>query len=324
MRADLPVTRCRRHFIIIGAMKAGTTSLFRFLTSHPEISGSAAKELHYFSLDAARFGRVGYSLKFLGLPGPVVGEASPSYSEYPRFGDTARRIRMLLPRVKLIYCVRDPVDRMRSHFNHEILEGRQAPSLSESAWTTEYLGPSLYGLQLERYLRYFEPSSIAVVHANQLRDERAATLAALYDFLEVDPGWIGATELSDENISEERVRISPTVAPLKRSPAARRIARLLPASLRGRLRTAVSVRKPTVDGEATPVPVDIAPIPTDMLALIHADREVFLDTASQCVVIGDRPPETWWADDFAATDGAQVMADALRRRREPTTREHIV
>ena len=61
MRADLPGSRCRRHFIIIGAMKAGTTSLFRFLTSHPEISGSAAKELHYFSLDAARLGRMGYT-----------------------------------------------------------------------------------------------------------------------------------------------------------------------------------------------------------------------------------------------------------------------
>src|SRR5688572_21649590 len=131
MRADARA-RCRRHFIIIGAMKAGTTSLFRFLTSHPEISGPQAKELHYFSLDAARLGRVGYSLKFLGLPGPVLGEASPSYAEYPRFGDTARRIRMLLPRVKLIYCVRDPLERMRSHFNHEILEGRQAPSLDES------------------------------------------------------------------------------------------------------------------------------------------------------------------------------------------------
>jgi hypothetical protein len=295
MRADVTRGRCRRHFIVIGALNAGTTRLFRFLTSHPDISGASAKELHYFSLDAARYGRVGYSLKFLRLPGPVVGEASPSYTEYPRFGDTARRIRTLLPQAKLIYCMRDPVARMRAHFTHEVLEGRQEPTRDEGAWTTEYLSPSLYGFQLERYLRYFEPSSIAVVHATQLRDQRQATLSSLYEFLEVDPGWDGASEMSDQNISDERARISPTIAPLKRSDVARRLARSLPAGLRRTLRSmaAASASSPAVRAR-DPRPMEVPAIPRDMLTLIRSDRDLFLELVRQCVVIGEDDPCSWW------------------------------
>jgi hypothetical protein len=255
----------------------------------------------------------------------VLGEASPSYSEYPRFGDTARRIRMLLPRVKLIYCVRDPLERMRSHFNHEILEGRQAPSLDESVWTTEYLGPSLYGMQLERYLRYFDPSSIAIVHSTQLREQRDETVAQLYDFLGVDPRWAGAAAISDQNISEERVRISPTAAPLKRWPVSRRVARHLPASVRGAIRSALSVRDPAERAGASDVPaVQIPPIPPDMLALVHADRDIFVESARRCVVIGDQPPDGWWADPMGSTDGDRAAADVLSRRRQPERREQIV
>lgn len=294
MPADLAHPHCRRHFIIIGAMKAGTTSLYRFLTTHPEISGPPSKELHYFSLDAARYGLPGYALKFVGLPGPVLGEASPSYTEYPRFGDTARRIRMLLPRVKLIYCVRDPIARMRSHFNHEILEGRQEPTCDVEAWTTEYLGPSLYGLQLERYLRYFDPGAIALVHAAQLREERQTTLAQLYDFLGVDTGWAGAAELDDQYTSEDRARIDPRVAPLKRWSVTRRAARRVPSALRSRLRSAVAERPRRSGPAGKRAAIEIPPVPEEIRALLRADREQFLELAAGCRIIGDVPPSQWW------------------------------
>jgi hypothetical protein len=296
MRADRSRGRshCRRHFIIIGAMKAGTTSLFRFLTSHPEISGSASKELHYFSLHGARFGRTGYDLNFLGLTGPLLGEASPSYSEYPRFGDTARRIRMVLPDVRLIYCVRDPIDRMVSHFTHEVLEGRQLASATDGAWTNEYLAPSLYGFQLERYLRYFDPSSIAVVDAEFLRSDRPAALDRLYRFLGVSTKWTAASDLADEYVSDERAPVSPLFAPLKRSTAVRRAARLVPAPVRSAARSAISIRNDSATSTATTVKVP--EIPPYFLEQLRDDRKRFLDQVDDCVLVGDRPPDQWWPE----------------------------
>jgi hypothetical protein len=286
---------CRRHFIIIGAMKAGTTSLFRFLTSHPEISGSATKELHYFSLHGARFGRTGYDLSFVGLSGPLLGEASPSYSEYPRFGDTARRIRVALPDVKLIYCVRDPIDRMTSHFTHEVLEGRQVASATDGAWTNEYLAPSLYGYQLERYLRYFDPSSLAIVDTEFLRTDRAAALERLYRFLGVSPRWTGGSDLADEYVSDERAPVSPTFAPLKRSASVRRLARLVPSSVRSAARSAISVHGTEADGGSPGDRVRVPPVPAHFLEQLHDDRRLFLPIAESCQLIGDRPPAEWWS-----------------------------
>jgi hypothetical protein len=177
------------------------------------------------------------------------------------------------------------------------LEGRQAPSVDPAAWSTEYLGPSLYGFQLERYLRYFEPSSIAIVHSAELRRDREKTMAALYEFLAVDPQWTGASDLADEYVSDERRQISPRAAPLKRSPVARRVARLMPASLRTAVRSAASVREPTGPDAVHGLRPQTPPIPDDMLMLLQADHELFVETASQCAVIGDdADPAHWWDD----------------------------
>jgi hypothetical protein len=287
---------CRHQFIIIGAMKAGTTSLFRFLTSHPDVSGSATKELHYFSIGGARLGRFGYEAKFARVRGSMIGEASPSYTEYPRYGDTARRIRMLLPDVKLIYCMREPTARMRSHFVHEVLEGRQSLTQNEAAWRGLYLAPSLYGYQLSRYLQYFEPSSIAVVESSFLRTGRGEVLSQLFDFLGVDSSWGGATRMADENVSRERAPVAPLFAPLKRSRTMQRASRLAPPRMRSAARSAVSVRWDRMRSGLTAPAIGqrMPAIPTRFLDALAADRLLLDDLLRDCVTIGAGPPETWW------------------------------
>jgi hypothetical protein len=112
-------------FIIIGAQKAGTTSLFRYLRSHPHVSAARGKEVHYFDFNYAK-GLLWYRASFAVRPWLWVlgklrghriesGEASPYYIFHPH---AAKRIAETIPDAKLILLVRDPVERAYSHYKH--------------------------------------------------------------------------------------------------------------------------------------------------------------------------------------------------------------
>ena len=119
--------------IIIGAMKSGTTSLFYYLSEHPEICASKEKELHFFS-DDDRFskGLDWYrSMWSLGPEHKVALEASPTYTMQPYRPDVAARIAALEELdCKFIYIARHPVSRFESHVRHEVaqhqLQGRRS------------------------------------------------------------------------------------------------------------------------------------------------------------------------------------------------------
>ena len=115
------------NFLIIGAQKAGTSSLYAYLVQHPQILPAATKELHFFSTEYSR-GTAWYRQQFprqarinnrarrLGKP-VITGEASPYYLFHPH---APQRIARLLPDVKLIVLLRDPVSRAYSHYRHEV------------------------------------------------------------------------------------------------------------------------------------------------------------------------------------------------------------
>ena len=117
-------------FLLLGAQKAGSTSLYVHLMQHPQIIGVARKELHFFDYKSA-LGSWWYRTNFptkaemaqrsaaLGKP-VLTGEASPYYLFHPH---AARRIARLLPDVKLIALLRNPVDRAFSHYHHEVRGG---------------------------------------------------------------------------------------------------------------------------------------------------------------------------------------------------------
>ncbi|MGF6353644.1 hypothetical protein ABIE27_001553 [Paenibacillus sp. 4624] len=106
-------------FLIIGAQKAGTTSLYNYLTQHPQVEQAIEKELHYFDLNYDKsfewylksFPELGKSRK------NITGEASPYYIFHP---SCAKRIKEKLPKVKLIIILRNPVDRAYSHYHHAV------------------------------------------------------------------------------------------------------------------------------------------------------------------------------------------------------------
>jgi hypothetical protein len=224
------------NFLVIGAMKAGTTSVHRYLREHPQVFMPERKELNFFvAEDGWSKGTSWYERHFEAAGGAVaVGEASPNYTKYPLFAGVPERIAKLLPEVRLIYLVRHPIERIRSHYLHRVLQGKERAPLEGAVLTNpSYLATSRYAMQIEQYLEWFARERLLVITTEQLRDERVATVRRVQAFLGVDPQWSDSRLLDREfhRTSDKRVR-RPLVAAALRVPGTRALARLAPRPMR--------------------------------------------------------------------------------------------
>jgi hypothetical protein len=224
MRELEAATMVLPNFFIIGAAKAGTTSLHYYLDQHPEIQMSSDKEPHFFCGPENGFpyamGRVSRLDEYEKLFDPafeVRGEASPGYTSYPRRQGVPERIKELQPNAKFIYLVRDPVARTVSHHQHRVAVDGERRSLSEalSDLSDPYapcICPSMYALQLERYLRNFPEERILVVDQADLLANRRSTLSQIFDFLSVDDTFDSGRFDDELYRSEERRTYPPGYA----------------------------------------------------------------------------------------------------------------
>lgn len=234
------------NFLVIGAMKAGTSSLYRYLRDHPQVFMPEPKELNFFVAERNwRLGRRWYEERFEGAESALaVGEASPSYSMHPTFRDVPKRIADVIPDVRLIYVLRHPIDRMLSHYlaTHHLrpIAGRERDPIQRERRPigrallndSQYLGASLYSMQIERYLEFFAPEQLLVVVSEQLKRERVSTLARIFDFLRVDSSSV--PPLVDEEFNRtagKRVRRRLGGRVEKLAPV-RALAPMLPASVK--------------------------------------------------------------------------------------------
>jgi hypothetical protein len=159
-------------FVIIGAMKCGTTSLFRWLEEQPEVRLPEIKEPHFFSRnDRWDRGLDWYRSLFADADADALtGEASASYTD-PRFSPLAAdRMARIVPRARLIFLVRDPVERIRSHYRHEVQRSRERRPLVEALEDPEnpYLRSSLYHRALAPYLDRFPREQVLVARLEDL------------------------------------------------------------------------------------------------------------------------------------------------------------
>lgn len=180
------------NLVIIGAMKCGTTSLHSYLSLHPEIKMSRQKELDFF-INKYNWHRGidWYQSHFQGKA-KIYGESSPNYSNYPSTSEVVPRMYDLIPQAKLIYLVRDPIVRMISHYVHKYSAGLENLPIQEALLDPSrpfYLYRSLYYLQLQQFLAYYQPSQILVLASEDLRQQTASTLRRVYEFLEVDTNF---------------------------------------------------------------------------------------------------------------------------------------
>ncbi len=98
---------------------------------------------------------------------------------------------LLGERSRIVYMVRDPIERMLSHYLHNVGGGYESRSLEEALGDPDsaYVARSRYAMQIEPYLASFDPGCVLVVDNAELGAERAATMRRVFEFCEVDPGF---------------------------------------------------------------------------------------------------------------------------------------
>jgi hypothetical protein len=190
------------NLLIIGAAKCGTTSLHFYLDQHPDVfmarpeEGSGPhKEMRLFWRDDWQE-RLGWYERQFDPGAKVRGEATPSYTHYPYLPDVPRRIHSVIPEARLIYLVRDPIDRIVAHWAQTREDGERA-SLEQAL--ADYERPdhrlvcaSRYATQVERYLEYFPRDRLLVLDMDELRADRLATIQAAFRFIGVDDRYRSA------------------------------------------------------------------------------------------------------------------------------------
>jgi Sulfotransferase domain len=180
-------------FLVIGAQKSGTTSLYEYLRSHPQVFMPDIKELDFFTpgINWER-GFGWYQRLFADADEGIsaIGEASTSYTKYPRYSGSAELISRYLPDARLIYVLRDPIDRLRSHYVHNVAFGTETAPLAKAVERNpDYINFSKYAMQLEQYLSHFGTEQILVITSEALRSRRVETLTGVFGFLGVRDDW---------------------------------------------------------------------------------------------------------------------------------------
>lgn len=215
MRRATADVRVLPTFLVIGAQKAGTTSLHEYLRNHPAVLTATVKEVQYFNKEYWR-GERWYRSQFplaaratavrrqTGVA-PQIGEATAAYLFDPR---VPARVQRLTPAVKLVAVMRDPVERAYSHYQMELRWGRETVPFEEAllreakelpnqlqriardpldpnGFACSYVARGRYAEQLERWLALFPREQLLVVVSEELRADPAAVTAQVFEFLGV-------------------------------------------------------------------------------------------------------------------------------------------
>ncbi len=229
------------HFIIIGAMKSGTTTLYRHLHDHPEVDMSRDKETDFFVAEKNwPRGRAWYENQF-SRADAVRGEASPNYTKSRDFTGVPARIASMCPEVRLIYILRDPVARAQSQYSHSVVMGSLTPDLEGFEDSHEYahiLDGSLYAEQLEVYLAHFPREAILVLDFDDLLRDPQGVMDQITTHIGVSRYPLQSAEA--KNDSAEISRVPAPILRFAQSPVGRRLAGLVSREMRDRLRGALA------------------------------------------------------------------------------------
>jgi hypothetical protein len=236
-------------------MKAGTTSLYNYLRDHPQIFMPETKEVNFFnSLRNWRFGVEWYERHFEDAEANVVaiGEASTSYTKFPWIKDVPARISSVLGNIRLIYVVRDPIERMRSHYLHNVSTGQEWRPI-EDAFVKDkrYLNISRYSLQIQQYVPYIEgEENLLVIDSRDLRDRRIDTLRRVFEFLSVDKSWTPPNIDREYYRSTDRRMKSPVLRTIRHIPRVRTLSTYVPGSIK-KIKHSLTDRLPTENLDLT-------------------------------------------------------------------------
>ncbi len=207
------------NFFLVGAAKAGTTSIYEYLSQHPEVFFPRIKEPHFFTQvrpsHQQRFftdtisDRTEYAHLYEKACGyTIIGDASPSYLWHP---EVPSRIRTQVPEARIVIILRDPVERAYSHYLMDYREGVQNLSFydaliddmarEEKGWgiSSLYFELGQYAEQVKRYLKTFPSQQIRIIFFDDLRRDIRCVLNELAKFLQIDTSIIQSLDTSKKH-----------------------------------------------------------------------------------------------------------------------------
>jgi hypothetical protein len=156
--------------MIIGAMKAATTSLYRWLQATGLATLPSLKEPNFFTQEWHR-GPAWYFSLFEDISRATpTGEASVGYSDPALSPTAAARIAEMLPETRFVFSARHPIDRLRSHFRHEVQRNREKRpfAIAVEDLDSTYVRRSMYGRGLQPYFQLFDAQQILIVEFEDL------------------------------------------------------------------------------------------------------------------------------------------------------------
>lgn len=190
--------------VVIGAMKCATSALHSYLDAHPDVGMSRLKELNFFNgpdtpphddpdrwwVDGQWHRGVEWYAAQFDPDAPARGESSPAYTS-PSFPEVPARMAAVVPAARLLYLVRDPVDRALSQYAHHRRDGSEPRPVAEAVLDphSQYLARSRYHERLEPFLAHFDRRQVRVVVQERLLGRREAEVAGVYEHVGVEPGW---------------------------------------------------------------------------------------------------------------------------------------
>lgn len=261
-------------FIIVGAMKAGTTTAYRWLDTHPGTALPAVKEPDFFCFDDAyRQGLGTYSGHFAASPERLLtGEASVKYTAPEYAEKVADRIAADLPAVKLVAVLRDPLERLRSEYRFSVQRGWEHDGFADALARpgNPYVGKSCYHRCLAPYFERFGSDRLLVLRTEELNGTGPAWPALLHH-LGLAP-VAAPTERHNETDALPQMR---PIARLLDKRTSRKAIAVLPASVRRLGRRAITdnsadaaiERRAASEGEVAPA----------VLAALRDDTQRLMD-----------------------------------------------
>ena len=256
------------NLIVIGAQKCGTSVLHYYLSLHPEVSMSRPKELNFFIEERNWPRGLGWYAAHFDADARVRGEASPNYTAFPQHRGVPERMHSVVPNARLIYMVRDPLERIAAHWVHNYAKRREKGTLAETLVhpNTSYVTRSKYAMQLERFLAHYPKEQVMVLQQSELRTERIETLRRVFEFIGVDAEFNHPRFEQERHQTSGKTRATRLAVRLEKLGRSRR-GRLLPTNfwllLDDRLPLRRAIKRPDVR----------AALPPEALADLRSDGE---------------------------------------------------
>ena len=221
-------------FMVIGAQKCGTSSLAGQLAQHPQICFCSKKEPGYFdrtedweaTLDE-------YHKLYSPAAGQICGEASTMYTFIPEWQGTHARLAAYNPDLKLIYMMRQPVERIISQYSHRLVRGTVRDDAEIAVFADPaYVNRSRYAVQIRPYLELFGPEKVLLLIFEEYTHDPLSILGRIAEFLDVRPDAFQSVDLTARHRSAREWYLRDSYRKMQSSTVLRAVASKVPSSMR--------------------------------------------------------------------------------------------